>query len=121
MQVRIVPDIQRLLDKYADTPTQYLLPLIKKEDGTEQQQYRNSTQGINRHLKQLSAFLHLSVPLTLYVARHSWASIAQATHVPTHVISGAMGHDSEVTTQIYLASILTSQIDEANSMIIESL
>lgn len=121
MQVRIEPNIQRLLDKYADTQTQYLLPLIKKEDGTEQQQYRNSTQGINRHLKQLSAVLHLSTPLTLYVARHSWASIAQATHVPTHVISGAMGHDSEVTTQIYLASIQTSQIDEANSMIIDSL
>ena len=36
--------------------------------------------------------------------------------MPIHVISGAMGHDSEVTTQIYLASIQTSQIDEANSM-----
>ena len=57
----------------------------------------------------------------LYVARHSWASIAQSSHVPIHVISGAMGHDSEVTTQIYLASIQTSQIDEANSMIIDSL
>ena len=36
--------------------------------------------------------------------------------MPIHAISGAMGHDSEVTTQIYLASIQTSQIDEANSM-----
>ena len=105
----------------ADTHTRYLLPLIKREDGTEQQQYRNGTQGINRHLKQLSEYLHLSSPLTLYVARHSWASIAQATHIPIHVISGAMGHDSEVTTQIYLASIQTSQIDEANKMIIDSI
>ena len=121
MQVRIVPDIQRILDKYADTHTQYLLPLIKREDGTEQAQYRNSCQAINRNLKKLSAHLQLTSPLTLYVARHSWASIAQSSHVPIHVISGAMGHDSEVTTQIYLASIQTSQIDEANSMIIDSL
>ena len=121
MHVRIVPDIQQLFDKYADTHTKYLLPLIKREDGTEQQQYRNSTQGINRHLKQLSEFLHLSTPLTLYVARHSWASIAQSSCIPLHVISGAMGHDSELTTQIYLASIQTSQIDEANNIIIGSI
>lgn len=121
MRVRIVPDIQRILDKYADTHTQYLLPLIKREDGTERAQYRNSAQRINRHLKQLSEHLQLSAPLTLYVARHSWASIAHSDNVPLHVISVAMGHDSEVTTQIYLSSILSTQIDEANSMIINSL
>ena len=121
MHIRIVPDIQNILDKYADTHTKYLLPLIKREDGTEMQQYRNSTQGINRLLKHLSEYLHLSTPLTLYVARHSWASIAQSSHIPLHIICGAMGHDSELTTQIYLASIQTSQIDEANSIIIDSI
>ena len=121
MQIRIVPDIQRILDKYSDTHTQYLLPLIKREDGTEQKQYRNSTQAINRNLKKLAERLQLSSPLTLYVARHSWASIAQSFNVPINVISGAMGHDSETTTQIYLASIQTSKIDEANSLIIDSI
>ena len=121
MQIRIVPDIQRILDKYSDTHTQYHLPLIKREDGTEQKQYRNSTQAINRNLKKLAERLQLSSPLTLYVARHSWASIAQSFNVPINVISGAMGHDSETTTQIYLASIQTSKIDEANSLIIDSI
>ena len=55
------------------------------------------------------------------MARHSWASIAQTNQVPLHIISGAMGHDSEVTTQIYLSSIQISQIDEAKNMIINSL
>ena len=121
IRIRVVPDIQRILDKYADTHTKYLLPLIKREDGTERTQYRNSAQRINRHLRELSEHLHLSTPLTLYVARHSWASIAYSDHVPLHVISVALGHDSEVTTQIYLASISTTQIDEANSRIINSL
>ncbi|MGN0309675.1 MAG: phage integrase SAM-like domain-containing protein [Bacteroides sp.] len=121
MRIHIEPDIQRLLDKYKETRTQYLLPIIKRKDGTEHTQYRNNTQLINRHLKKLTEKLGLSSPLTLYVARHSWASIAQSNHIPTSVISGAMGHDSELTTQIYLASIQTAQIDEANSMIINSL
>lgn len=121
MRIHIEPNIQVLLDKYKETGTQYLLPIIKREDGTEHAQYRNNTQRINRHLKKLTDKLDLSFPLTLYVARHSWASIAQSNHIPTSVISGAMGHDSEMTTQIYLASIQTSQIDEANSMIINSI
>lgn len=121
MRIRIEPDIQRLLDKYANPRTQYLLPLIQCEDGTEHIQYRNSTQRINRHLNQLSRLLGLTVPLTLYVARHTWATIAQSSNVPLHVISGAMGHDSEVTTQIYLSTIQGTQIDEVNSMIIRSI
>lgn len=121
MRVLVEPEIQRLFDKYATPGTKFLLPLITKEDGTERNQYRNSTRNINRHLKRLSARLHLSAPLTLYVARHSWASIAQSEHIPIGVICGAMGHDSETTTQIYLASIQTRQIDEANNLLISRL
>ena len=72
-------------------------------------------------LKKLSEKLDLSFPITLYVARHSWASIAQTEQIPLRVISAAMGHDSETTTQIYLSSIQTAQIDEANSKIMNSL
>lgn len=58
---------------------------------------------------------------TLIYTRSKTGQQMQVLIEPIHVISGAMGHDSEVTTQIYLASIQTSQIDEANSMIIDSL
>ena len=62
-----------------------------------------------------------SQPLTMYVARHSWASAAKAKNVPLSVISEGMGHDSKATTQIYLASLETSVIDKANKMILELL
>ena len=52
--------------------------------------------------------LKLQRPLTMYVARHSWGSAAKAKNVPLSVISEGMGHDSEATTQIYLASLETS-------------
>ena len=57
----------------------------------------------------------------MYVARHSWASIARSKNVPISVISEGMGHNSERTTQIYLASIDKSQIDNANVSIINDL
>ncbi|MDE6469049.1 MAG: site-specific integrase, partial [Muribaculaceae bacterium] len=58
---------------------------------------------------------------THYVARHSWASAARSKNVPLGVISEGMGHDSETTTRIYLASLDTSAVDRANDDIINSL
>ena len=57
----------------------------------------------------------------MYVARHSWASAARDKNVPLSVISKALGHDSETTTQIYLSSIKTSVIDQANDKILKDL
>lgn len=57
----------------------------------------------------------------MYVARHSWASIAKSKNIPVTVISEGMGHDSEITTQIYLAALDTSIIDRANNVILKSI
>ena len=54
----------------------------------------------------------------MYVARHSWASIAKNNNIPITVISEGMGHSSIKTTQIYLASLNDSIIDGANKRII---
>lgn len=61
------------------------------------------------------------MPLTTYIARHSWASIAKSKNVPVNVISDALGHDSIATTQIYLATIDASTIDKANEIIVKDL
>lgn len=57
----------------------------------------------------------------LYIARHGWASVAKSKNIPLSVISEGMGHDSEKTTRIYLASLDTSVVDRANSLILKSL
>ncbi len=62
--------------------------------------------------------LDLPIPLTMYCARHSWATAARASGVPVAVISEGLGHDSEATTQIYLASLDTAAIDNANDTIL---
>lgn len=56
-----------------------------------------------------------------YISRHSWASIAKNHNVPVSVISEGMGHDSENTTQIYLASLDTAVVDKANKKILDLL
>lgn len=95
--------------------------MIKPDGADPRRQYLNMAHVINGRLKKLGKLLGLVEPLTMYRARHSWASIAQNNNIPLSVISQGMGHDSEKTTRIYLASLDTSTIDKANSSIISSL
>ena len=109
--------MEEIVTKYPENQTAFLLPIIK-EQGDERRQYDNALHLVNYRLKELSKVLKLTRPLTMYVARHSWASAAKAKNVPLSVISEGMGHDSEATTQIYLASLETSVVDKANKMIL---
>ena len=117
--------MQAIVDKYKvrvmpDWP--YLLPIITVMDAKKvRKQYKNSLYAVNLNLKRVAARIGLSIPLTTYVARHSWASIARNKNIPLAVISEAMGHDSELTTQIYLASLECSVIDKANTLILKDL
>ena len=113
--------MQEIVDKYDNPISEYLLPIIKPMNGDERTQYQNAMYIVNRKLKTIGNMVGIQLPLTMYVARHSWASAAKNKNVPISVISEGMGHDSELTTQIYLASLDTGVVDNANSMILSSL
>ena len=119
--IKWTKEMQLLLDKYPENNSNYLLPIIRNSGTNERCVYRNAAYRINYRLKIIAAMVGVTIPLTLYVARHSWASAAKAKGIPVSVISEGMGHDSETTTQIYLASLDTSIVDKANSLIIKAL
>ena len=114
-------EMRQILDKYPENRSCYLLPIIRKAGVNERSTYRNVGYNINRNLKSIAGMVGVTIPLTLYVARHSWASAAKTKGIPLSVISEGMGHDSETTTRIYLASLDTSAVDRANSIILNSL
>ncbi len=114
-------DMQMILDKYPENSSDYLLPIIRRNDLNVRNVYRNTGYNINRNLKQIARMAGIDIPLTLYVARHSWASAAKAKGIPLSVISEGMGHDSEATTQIYLSSLDTSVVDKANGLILKAI
>lgn len=68
--------MQRIIDKYADTGTGYLLPIIRAGSGNDRLQYQNAMRLVNNKLKQVAVLAGMSGGLTMYVTRHSWASIA---------------------------------------------
>ncbi|MDE7373884.1 MAG: site-specific integrase [Odoribacter sp.] len=119
--VRWEKPMQEIVERYLVSDSPFLLPIIRNIGVEERRQYRNSAHLINARLKWIGKVLHTPVPLTMYVARHAWASIAKSKNIPLSVISEGMGHDSENTTRIYLASLDTSVVDKANRCILRSL
>lgn len=111
---------QQIVERYAhqtkDSP--YMFPIIIKDDGTEYRQYRRMQENVNNNLKEIGRMAGLQIPLTAYVARHTWASIARDMNISIAIISEGMGHRSYRTTQVYLNSIDTSKINDANREII---
>ena len=113
--------MQQIVDKYnADYYSPYLLPILQYTYDNRNQ-YKNALYRTNKSLKEIAKMVGISIPLTLYVARHSWASIAKSKNIPISVISEGMGHDSEMTTQIYLASLDNAVVDRANAQILKDL
>ena len=131
LTIRWEKEMQEVLEKYqaqtASSP--YLFPFLvdagnKSHDKTidkkqeEVRLYHNAESRISYHLRKLGAKIGIKGKLTLYVARHSWATAARDNNISISVISESLGHHSETTTQIYLRSIKSSEVDDANAKIL---
>ncbi len=121
IEIRVEPEMRRIIERYADEARPYVFPILRSTlPEKAYREYRAAMSYHNKNLKRLCAVA--GIPgLTFYSARHSWATAARNHRVPLSVISAGMGHTSERTTQIYLAMLENSVIDDANKGIIEAL
>jgi site-specific recombinase XerD len=115
LRIRLEQCIEDIIERYKGvTIDDYVLPVFT----TQNRDYSHLLRTYNKRLKRLSEMLELEKPLSSYVSRHSWATIALRKGISVQVISEGMGHDNEKTTRIYLASLDQSVIDNANAHII---
>ncbi|MFA9391596.1 MAG: phage integrase SAM-like domain-containing protein [Prolixibacteraceae bacterium] len=117
--IRITQPMFEIIFTYNDlkVPESFLFPIIKNDEEFSYQQYLSALRLTNKKLKIIGKMIGLSVPLTTYVSRHSWATIAKRSGIPTAVISEGLGHETERTTQIYLDSFENQVLDDANDLI----
>lgn len=121
--VRIEPCMWEIIRRYEEScrNTPYVFPFVKSQEPFRAfRQYQGALTRYNRSLKQLGEMIGLDRPLSSYMARHTWATAARDHHIPLAVISAGMGHTSEKTTRIYLASLENSVIDQANKLLLEA-
>lgn len=103
-----------VLNKYSNSP--YLFPIFSSFHKTVQQQKNRRHKVItkvNDALKSIGKEVGVTIDVTTYVARHSYATVLKKAHVSTSIISESLGHSSEKVTQNYLDRFENTQIEEA--------
>ena len=110
----------RIIDEYSSqshSQEDYIFPILDRNKHQTSQQIFNRLHKVlgkvNRGLKLLGEEIGLPVPLTTYVARHTYATVLKRSGVSVALISESLGHSAISTTQIYLDSFDNSQIDAA--------
>jgi len=107
---------------YYDSPDGFVFPILNPAFLTPQSvknRCKKVLREVNASLKTIASELELSeLKLTTYVARHSFATVMKRSGQSVAIISEAMGHDSESTTQIYLDSFENDVLDEATKAIL---
>jgi len=127
--VTLVPEAKEIIRRYSNinksardkgmnkADDYYIFGIITGTDqATVYKQYRSGLATQNRRLRKIGEELGLDFPLTTYIARHTWATLAQNNGVPTAVISRSLGHTSETTTRIYLGSMDTKILAKYNRL-----
>ena len=116
INVPLQPKALEIIAKYQNDKSPYLFPILSPFHKTEVQvanRLHRVLAKVNKHLKEIGERLNLPIPLTTYVARHSYATVLKRAGISTSIISESLGHSSERVTQIYLDSFDNEQIDEA--------
>lgn len=88
------------------------------------EKYHNNlsyTKIINYHLKIIAKKIGVTVPLSAYWARHTWATIASELDIPLDVISHSLGHSPSIAsriTEVYI-KYNRDKIDNANRKVLD--
>lgn len=118
LYIKLLPEIKRLIERYQHTSGVYLFPILKNPV-FDRREYESALRLQNLRLKKVWKLLkNASLPLSTYVSRHSWASIAKQKGIPEEIISNGMGHTSLKTTRIYIACSHNKYIDLANEIVV---
>ena len=90
-------------DRSSNSP---LFPFFSKDLSAKEWEARarDLIKQINRYMKRIGVVLNIHVPLTTYVARHSYATVMRRGGASTELISESLGHSNQRTTEDYFDS-----------------
>lgn len=123
--IKVLPEAMEIINRYKGE--NYLVNVCDSVSD-----YKFFCSKMNRNLKQIGTFEKLGrggkkirkplfPDITIYHARHTWASIAASLDIPKETISAALGHEiGSRVTSIYIDFDM-KKVDEANRKIVDHL
>lgn len=116
--VPLEPCMLEIIERY-HTDSEYVFPLLNSLNPQKAyQEYLKKLNSYNRSLKSIAKKAGLTIRLTSYCARHTWASVAYGANIELAVISKALGHSNPRTTLIYIKDINDNRLAQASHMIL---
>lgn len=118
IRVPLTDQLKEILDMLGDRDSEYVFPIIER--GLNDQQVLNRKSmfigKVNKHLKRIAKELDFPIKgnLTMYYARHGWATHQLENGTNLKLISDGLGHTSLSTTEIYLGSSSNEQLISMN-------
>ena len=116
IDMEIVPELEEIMERYHLEDSPFVFPFLheaRKGCPGKELPEESALRRINRTARMIGRKVGLSVPLTTYVLRHTWATLMLEDSQPVELISQCMGHTSIRTTQIYLSRISSRKVDTA--------
>lgn len=117
--IGITPGMEAILKRHHREGALRLLPILPNEKEVKHETYKSKLRSVDKRLKKIGKTIGLKIDLTMYVARHSWASQSQEADVPIAVIKQALGHRSEDTTRFYLAGLSLEKLNRENFKVVK--
>ncbi len=123
IELTIQPVVQNIIDRFAEQTkeSEYVFPIIVETTKRARVQYESALRTQNQNLKVIGSLVGIDHKFSTHSARHSWATMARNYGLPLAVISEGLGHSSQRTTEIYLASIEQGVLDKASRLMSEAI
>ena len=104
----ITKRLGQIIDRWSNQstkPDEYVLPILEKGMTAKQEFHRvqDITKLINSHIGTISEDIGITLKVTTYTARHSFATVLKRSGASMEFISESLGHSNLQTTENYLA------------------
>ena len=120
VQIKLEPCMQEIINRYRSDGSDYVFPFLTSQDeDTAYREYKRKFSYYNKTLKTLGKLAGVDKPLSSYVARHTWATLAFMSSVDMSVIAQALGHTDVKTTRIYVEDIGNGKQNSANKKLLD--
>lgn len=126
IEVALQPTMLDIIRRYEQEGSEFVFPILStlSSDSSPAQLHHLYTVRLRQYnycLHRLSQMMECAKPLSSYVVRHSWASLAYQHHLDIGLIGKALGHTKSSTTFIYINSLFDKGLAEANRALMSEL
>lgn len=122
--VKMLKPVKQIVAYYKaqNRPTNYVFPILLKENLTPVQienRKHKTLSKFNKQLKEIAKIQGVEQNVTSYVIRHSFATNLKFAGISTDLIGESMGHHDVSVTKAYLKEFDDKIIDDAMSKLLE--